>query len=263
MNTQLLHSLIDEAVDKYRIAAKLFPGYFNNLTGVCPIVWFGALNTDGPKVITFGCNPSDKEFLDKNHRLLVNPRFPKYFANTPLNIIKNIEEDDNEYFENNPYLSWFNSIRNFAAMYYNIAESSCIHIDALPFATSVKFTNLRNNTMPQVSNSVFSNFGDVLDWGGDFTRRLLEQIVIHDNVKGISIVGGVSIRRFEKIFADYITCKKEVTYPVGKRKFTIVKYTLCINSTSIEAVGTTIYLPNSYLGNKLNLSNLTAAIKAL
>ena len=72
MNTQLLHSLIDEAVYKYRRAVELFPGYFNNLTEVCPIVWFGAMNTDSPKVITFGCNPSDKEFLDTDHRLLKN-----------------------------------------------------------------------------------------------------------------------------------------------------------------------------------------------
>ena len=142
MNTQLLHSLIDEAVDKYQVVTPLFPGYFNNLMEVCPIVWFGALNSDSPKVITFGCNPSDKEFLDKNHCLLGNSRFPKYFANAPLNIIQNVEEDDNEYFTNNPYLSWFNSIRDFAEKYYDVeAKSSCVHIDALPFATSVKFTN--------------------------------------------------------------------------------------------------------------------------
>ena len=66
-NTSILYPLINEAGRNYDWAVTEFPQYFVNLEAVCPIVWFGDLQVAAPKIITFGSNPSDKEFHNTEH----------------------------------------------------------------------------------------------------------------------------------------------------------------------------------------------------
>ena len=158
MNTTSLHPLIEESIINYDWAATQFPDYLKNLSNLAPIVWFGALDNDLPKIITFGSNPSDKEFLDNNHNLLTNPRFPNLHNHpvvvgagsvNPMTALANyLEEDYNRYFDNRPYWSWFRPIHAFVEVHYsqplNISYPlPCIQVDALPFATSTKFTELK------------------------------------------------------------------------------------------------------------------------
>lgn len=271
MNTVDLYPLINEAGRNYDWAVTEFPQYFVNLETVCPIVWFGNLQADEPKIITFGSNPSDKEFHNAGHFLLTNPRFPKFFNRSvtvtpttmypPHGVAQNIEEDDNEYFDNNPYMSWFRPIQNFAKAYFG--NGCCIHIDALPFATSQKFTTLNRNipALPSIHNPHFHNFGDVLDWGADFARRLLQEIVDNDNVLGIVLVGGENIRQFKSIYRSYINGAKKQNISIGNRKFSIEKMMVNIGSKTIEIIGTSIYLPNPY--GRIDIDSIVAQIKSL
>ena len=276
MVTSNLYPLIEEAIHNHDWAVSQFPEYFENLSNSCPIVWFGDLASNAPKIITFGSNPSDKEFHDDRHQYLKNPRFPKFFnrgltvttnAIFPVSgVVQNIEEDDNDYFKesNNPYMGWFRPLQNFAKEYYkDVCENPvCIHLDALPFATSKKFTELKRNTESQSPNPHFKNFGDVLDWGADFAHRLLQEIVDADQVLGIVLIGRENIRQFKSIFKRNISNVKEDSYFV-KRNFAIEKFKVNIGSKTIEVIGTTIYLPNSHLGNALNTASLVSAIKQL
>ena len=271
MNTSILYPLINEAGRNYDWAVTEFPQYFVNLETVCPIVWFGDLQVAAPKIITFGSNPSDKEFHNTEHHLLTNPRFPKFFnrgvkvtATTmtpPHGVAQNIEEDDNEYFDNNPYMSWFRPIQNFAKAYFG--DGCCIHIDALPFATSQKFTTLSRTTLPTsaVIHPHFQDFGAVLDWGADFARRLLQEIVDNDDVRGIVLVGGENIRQFKSIYTTYINGAKKQNISIGNRKFSIEKMMVNIGSKTIEIIGTSIYLPNPY--GRIDIDSIVAQIKSL
>ena len=271
MNTSILYPLINEAGRNYDWAVTEFPQYFVNLETVCPIVWFGDLQVAAPKIITFGSNPSDKEFHNTEHHLLTNPRFPKFFnrgvkvtATTmtpPHGVAQNIEEDDNEYFDNNPYMSWFRPIQNFAKAYFG--DGCCIHIDALPFATSLKFTTLSRTTLPTsaVIHPHFQDFGEVLDWGADFARRLLQEIVDNDDVRGIVLVGGENIRQFTSIFKSNIISINQSSIAIGKRNFSIIKLYIQFGSKIIEVIGTSIYLPNPYM--PVNRNSLVSAIRPL
>ena len=276
MVTSNLYPLIEEAIQNHDWAVSQFPAYFENLSNTCPIVWFGDLASNAPKIITFGSNPSDKEFHDDDHQLLKRPRFPKFInrgltvtaksMSPAFGVAQNIEEDDNDYFKesNNPYMGWFRPLHNFAKEYYkDVCEDPvCIHLDALPFATSKKFKDLKRNTESLTSNPHFQNFGDVLDWGADFAHRLLQEIVDADQVLGIVLIGRENIRQFKSIFKRNIFNVKEGDFFV-KRNFAIEKFEVNIGLKTIEVIGTTIYLPNSHLGNALNTVSLVSAIKQL
>ena len=271
MNTASLYPLIDDSIRNYDRAVTYFPDYFINLDHVCPIVWFGELNSEFPKVITFGSNPSDKEFLNNSHVLLARPRFYNFF-NRPLSVTassitppgglaQNIEEDDNEYFRTNPY-HWFKSIHNLVRKCYPF-DPSIIHIDALPFATSVKFTALDRSVQATCPNPYFNTFADVLAWGANFAERLLTEIVDNDDVRGIMIVGGESIRQFKIIFNASIRNVRTAPYMAKDKKYSIEKFDLHLAGKTIEVVGTTIYLPNSHLGNHLNVTHLATSLQQL
>jgi DNA modification methylase len=73
-----IQNLIRETCQHFDWASTDFPSYFQNgLNSVFPIVWFGELCSNEPKVITFGSNPSDKEFLSKGSTPCSPLRFPK------------------------------------------------------------------------------------------------------------------------------------------------------------------------------------------
>lgn len=196
-------AIVQEAVDKYRKVIRECPEFFENgLNRTFPIVWFGNLCCDKSKIVTFGSNPSDKEFSKSV------TRFPKSAAGKSVSTLC---DDFNRYFDNQPYNQWFNPIREFAGRYYS-PDAEIIHIDALPFATSKKFVSLLKQ----------SSFQDVLKWGYDFTRHLIEYIVQYNDVKGISIVGRTSFDQFCKIFQDSITFKRGEICLNG-RKYKIFK----------------------------------------
>jgi len=262
-----IQNLIRETCQHYDWASTDFPSYFQNgLNSVFPIVWFGELCSNEPKVITFGSNPSDKEFLSKGSTPCSPLRFPKIpttvitVYNNPY--IPNLTDDYNSYFHNNPYNKWFDPIQSLPKAYFGVGKDNCIHLDALPFATSVKFTNLKNilSTIPSLH---YNCFDDVLYWGRDFSRRLMAEIVLNDNIMGISVVGKTCTKEFLSTFNHFINNYKTGIYNYGNSSSCIWKCELHISGRTIEVIGTNIYLPYP-LGFRMSyLPHLVAAIKKL
>ena len=234
-----MNCLIKQACDVYDDVVKAFPGYFvNGLDGVFPIVWFGDLVSQRNVIVTFGSNPSDKEFCSKVSR------FPNsQSGSTPLP--SDLAKDYNGYFNVNPYNSWFNSIREFAHENFH-SNAECIHVDALPFATSVKYSEFKNISAVSGHNSNFKDWRAVLEWGRAFVKEVLGKIVNGNNVLGISVVGRTNFELFKEVFGN------QFTYNVSKKNdYSVFKGELVIYGRVIPVCGTTKYLPNKF-------SNITA-----
>ena len=117
----------------------------NGSNGVVPpIVWFGDTESEKPKVVTIGVNPSDREFCDGKGNLLSKSRI-----NLSLNIAQ-LENSYNKYFNNNPYANWFGKkgkvegfLNGMQASYYGKGKRQAIHIDLFPFATNPTYTRIQ------------------------------------------------------------------------------------------------------------------------
>lgn len=237
-------ALVQEAIDKYRKIIRECPEFFENgLNRTFPIVWFGDICCDKAKIITFGSNPSDKEFSKSV------TRFPKSAAGKNISTLC---DDYNRYFDNQPYNQWFNPIREFAGRYYS-PDAEIVHVDALPFATSKKFVSLLKR----------SSFQGILKWGHNFTRHLIEYIVQHNDVKGISIVGRTSLAQFCEIFQDSKTVEKRGEISLNGKKYTIYKGSFNICGKDIEVVGTTVYLPNPHVRGLTNSALIGQIVTAI
>ena len=89
-----------------------------------PVLYFGNLDEyekSEIKIITVGLNPSNKEFDESN-------RFPKWSSER-----FNLTEVLNDYFNKNPYTSWFSSyegiLNGLDASYYKGKKHRAIHTD--------------------------------------------------------------------------------------------------------------------------------------
>ena len=205
MNTSLLIPLVDQAIGEYQKVVSDYPSYFSyGLDKVIPIPFFGDLSSDTPKVLTFGSNPSDNEFLKRGkHTFLPKPRFSS--VGNPVTTSQAVIMDCCEYFRVNPYY-WFKKIHSVPAAYISSHEGiEYIHVDAMPFATSVKFTKL-NPLFP--SHAGGSTFQSVLDWGQQYLRELVNLIVQNDSVLYISIVGRTNWEQFDTIFSGHVSNMK-------------------------------------------------------
>lgn len=119
-----------------------------------PVPAFG--NLQHSRVATLGINPSDKEFTnDSGQELTGTDRRFHTLSSLRLNDwseadsrhISLIEKSCKEYFQRNPYDRWFKRleaiISGSGASFYNRRASAC-HLDIIPYATSQKWTNLKN-----------------------------------------------------------------------------------------------------------------------
>lgn len=157
-----------------------------------PVLWFGDLRSDLPKIVTIGANPSRREFLPsananqnvyKNYLVGHKARF--YVSNTPFNNLPNVSNqtlDDiitsyNDYFTKNPYATWFGKqgggkvealINGLGASFYsNSYDYTGIHIDLFPFATMSNYTSIIN----LCNKSLFHT-----NWAQNFLLSLIQRI---------------------------------------------------------------------------------------
>jgi len=112
--------------------------------GSTPVIYFGDYNS--AKACTISLNPSDKEFLDKNDKILTGNK-ERLCSRRKLG--KNdgdlLTEEDAEmvldyckkYFTKKPYKNWFNKydylIKKFGYSYY---DNTCVHLDLVQWATT-------------------------------------------------------------------------------------------------------------------------------
>lgn len=138
-----LRGLIRDCDAAYRLIKK---NYSDGICGI-PILWFGDMNRylDSKfRVITFGINPSSKEF--------VGQRFPDAARLVKHCDVDLYERNYNGYFERNCYCDWFcgysDTLAKFNAGFCKRqGRANCaIHIDGLsPIATSPAWSEARKN----------------------------------------------------------------------------------------------------------------------
>lgn len=114
-----------------------------------PILYFG--NIKDATVATLGINPSNKEFLDNNNKLILG-ELRRFHTLNSLHL-SNWEELDNDmyikiiesfenYFVKNPYDSWFKQLDYLlsGAIYsYYFPYNNLVHLDLTPITTNEKW----------------------------------------------------------------------------------------------------------------------------
>lgn len=108
-----------------------------------PIVYFGKFNS--ARACTISLNPSNREFQDDSGSLLTGSmarlcsRRELAKRDTDALSVKDAEQviqACNNYFENRPYLNWFNKYERFLKHYsYSYYDGSCVHLDMVQWAT--------------------------------------------------------------------------------------------------------------------------------
>jgi len=199
-------------------------GWKNILMDVPPILWFGNMESDKPKIVTIGANPSNREFFSLKGKAY--HRF-NYSAINPYNPIE-LEHAYNNYFNNLPYRGWFGSekgtkveafLHGLDASYYDNTDKKyqAIHIDFFPFATSKKFTD--DEVLPIVKESLFDT---------QWTNRSVADLIAAIHPKLIFMFGSTNIDCFRKFvpeiaskyaYSDWITWSNGIVntrYMVGK-----------------------------------------------
>lgn len=170
-----------------------YPGWANELLPFAPpVLWFGDLRSDLPKIVTIGANPSRREFLPSANanqnvynNYLVGHKARFYVSNIPLTNLPNVSNqtlDDiissySDYFTKNPYATWFGKqgggkvealINGLGASFYsNSYDYRGIHLDLFPFATMSNYTRI----ISLCNVSLFNT-----NWAQNFLLSLIHRI---------------------------------------------------------------------------------------
>lgn len=122
------------------------------ITWGSPVPSFGNLSFS--KIATVGLNPSNREFVDESGNELKGSKRRFHTLNSlglsqwddvEQSHLKVIEDSCQDYFNRNPYDSWFKKLDNLisgTSMSYYFPSSQACHLDLIPFATSTKWTCL-------------------------------------------------------------------------------------------------------------------------
>lgn len=170
----------------------------------CPVPSFG--NISRSVVATLGLNPSNREFVDQNGTELTGKcrrlqtlsslglRCWSEAADDHLNMIK---KSCFSYFSKNPYDGWFRAMEHIIsgvdASYYE-GETRACHLDLIPFATSIKWTELSQKQRTLLLSLTSETLGVLLR---DSKIRLL---ILNGKsvVENLEKVAGIVLDREEK-----------------------------------------------------------------
>lgn len=160
-----------------------------------PLPAFGRLSRS--KIATLGLNPSDKEFNDRNHKEIsghkrrfntLNSLNISNWKNLDDNSVNRIAESCEEYFEINPYNSWFkqleNLISNSGFSYYGQFANAC-HLDLIPFATCKKWSSLDKSNRDFLLRELSPSLGEIIK-NSNIELIILNGKSVIDNFKKIS-----------------------------------------------------------------------------
>lgn len=160
-----------------------------------PIPVFGRLSLS--KIATLGLNPSDKEFHDRNHNEILghkrrfntlNSLNLRNWQNLDEKSIHMIAESCEEYFERNPYNSWFKPLDNLISgsgfSYYGQFSNAC-HLDLIPFATYKKWSSLEKGSKDFLLQELSPYLGEIIK-NSNIQLLILNGKSVIDNFKKIS-----------------------------------------------------------------------------
>lgn len=155
-----------------------------------PVCWFGNLKTHKPIILTFGINPSNKEF-EKDHIIVMgNDEI------TP----EALQEAYNNYFTSKPYKRWFNPHNSLfayidASYYDDDSKYQLVHVDLFPFASNPVWNEIKAD-LPDCKQQMF-----------DIGKQILEAIITRYDVRLIVSFGGLdeklrTLQKWEMIPED-------------------------------------------------------------
>ena len=163
----MIQNLIKDCWDEYQQKNKSMLCVLKN---AIPILWFGnriAYNNSDSKIITVALNPSDNEFHERgNSTVNVSLRFPDYNKS-----LLTLENSYNNYFEKNPYKSWFDSgfepiLNGMGASYYSRKgfKNIAIHTDiCCPYATNPTWNYLSKTEQDNLLKDGFPLWEKLID----------------------------------------------------------------------------------------------------
>jgi hypothetical protein len=137
-----------------------------------PVPSFGDLSTSF--VATVGLNPSNREFVDdygqelrddKRRFHTLNSLGLKSWSDVDARHVQLILETCSTYFSHNPYDKWFKKLDQIVcgtnASFYSELYPAC-HLDMIPYATSIKWTELGQSQKASLLNSTADALGLLL-----------------------------------------------------------------------------------------------------
>jgi len=135
-----------------RIKRKIKPNMYIT-PQTTPIVYFG--NYEKAKACTISLNPSDREFLGKDGKLLMG-KDARLYSRVDFSKLDNEELTDSDairvkescekYFDKNPFTAWFDLFAIPLKKYWNYSyyDGTCISLNLVQWATAQKF-DINNN----------------------------------------------------------------------------------------------------------------------
>lgn len=173
----------------------------------CIIPWASPVPFFGdPKqalLATIGINPSDKEFINSNGYEISNTE-RRFHTLTSLKLetwdeitntnLKKLEASCLNYFQNNPYNSWFSPLNSLISSagfsYYSNLFHAC-HLDIIPFATSKKWGTISNQEQLQLIKAYGVYIGYIL------SDSKIETIILNGTtvIRLFSNISNVSLTR--------------------------------------------------------------------
>ena len=152
-----IHQLIEESICKLKdLQGKETNGEFRN---VPPILWFGHINSEKPKVLVVSANPNKPDYPEDSPRIPYCKEWVKGGRD-----VKELEKNFNNYFHYKPATNWFGKnpkqekeegqqgriedfLNGLDASFYGEKKYQAIHIDLLPFSTKTTFTKIDTDIM--------------------------------------------------------------------------------------------------------------------
>lgn len=265
--------LLQKAIKKQN-ELSLLNGWKDELLSLAPpVLWFGNNNTNKPKIITIGANPSRSEFLNGNNTTLRYTSadklpylsksqqrfytFDKNEINSQLSIQKlhEIISSYDNYFTNKPYRSWFGKenggkvealVNSFGASFYHHGNKQAIHLDLFPFATHSDFNKIKH----LAEDDLFSN-----SWAQEFLLNLINNI----EPEIIIVFGIANYNIFNKLFKNNLKQLANGNF-TNNAENNHTNYFIS-NFNNIRIVGLSINLGNPRGFNREDLLNLGKKIQ--
>ena len=178
----------------------------------CPVPYFGGLRR--ATLATLGINPSDREFVDLAGAELDGDRrrfptlrslgLPTWADASSLDVTAIVSACD-DYFSGNPYQRWFDTLdailRPAGASYYSL-EHPAAHLDLVPYATQLKWGELRHDQRRAL-----------LLCGGDLLASLLRE----SSVELLVLNGASVVRQFEEVAQLKLTRQPNPAWDLPRR----------------------------------------------
>lgn len=178
-----------------------------------PIISFGKISTS--KIATLGINPSNREFVDINGNEL-NGNERRFHTLDSLGLkswdsaneihFEKINQLCEDYFTINPYDGWFKKldylISGTSMSYYFPSFEAC-HLDLIPFATALKWSDLTNQQRLSLL---------------DLTSDILGLLIKKSSIKVLILNGQTVVENLQKVSNIELSKELKPEWKLNRKK---------------------------------------------